>query len=84
MYMKWWLLGELLDIWDILWIVMKEAVYEGKNLKMYLLYDDKNLSLVYQTEGKYDSINQIQSTLKIINIFKCWCFVLYSVATNLV
>lgn len=30
-------MGELLEIWEILWIMMKEAVYEGKNLKIYLL-----------------------------------------------
>lgn len=38
----------------------------------------QNLGLAYQKEGEHDSRNQIQSTLRIINTFKCWCFVLYS------
>lgn len=30
MYMKWWQLEELREICEILWIMIKEAVYEGK------------------------------------------------------
>lgn len=35
--MKQRLLEELLEIWEILWIIKEEAVYEAKNLKIDLL-----------------------------------------------